>query len=149
VAVRDEGGGAAGLGPRPLLVEQELPAGVIDIGLVEVDHDLQWKYELAVEVAATVAPRAASTELGEARTRAGRDALCSPLRTRRGAITQGRNAPPVSLGVGNGHASVIRPFSTLRIVVPVNRIVLPVPAGRVPIGMSSNAAPVWVPPPIH
>ena len=33
--------------------------------------------------------------------------------------------------------------------MPVNRMVLPVAAGSEPIGMSSNAAPVWVPPPIH
>jgi hypothetical protein len=34
-------------------------------------------------------------------------------------------------------------------LVPVKRIVLPVSAGSEPIGQSSNAAPVWVPPPIH
>src|SRR5580658_8027206 len=43
----------------------------------------------------------------------------------------------------------MRPFSTFSTVVPVNRIVLPVPAGSGPNGMSSNASPVWVPPPSH
>ena len=44
---------------------------------------------------------------------------------------------------------VMRPFSTFSTVVPVNRSVLPVPAGSGPKGMSSNAPPVWVPPPSH
>jgi hypothetical protein len=39
-------------------------------------------------------------------------------------------------------SSVMRPFSTLRMVVPVNRIVLPVLAGSDPTGMSLNAVPV-------
>jgi hypothetical protein len=29
------------------------------------------------------------------------------------------------------------------------RIVLPEPAGSDPMGISSNASPVWVPPPFH
>jgi hypothetical protein len=41
--------------------------------------------------------------------------------------------------------SVMSPFSTLRIVTPVKRMALPVPAGRAPIGRSSKASPVWVP----
>src|SRR4051794_14832661 len=46
-------------------------------------------------------------------------------------------------------SSVMRPFSILRTGVPVKRIVLPVLAGNAPMGMSSKASPVWVPPPSH
>ena len=46
-------------------------------------------------------------------------------------------------------SSVMRPFSTFRTVVPVNRIVLPVSGGSEPMGQSPNASPVWVPPPSH
>ena len=44
---------------------------------------------------------------------------------------------------------VIRPFSTFKTVMPVNRNTLPVPAGSAPSGMSSNGAPACVPPPSH
>jgi hypothetical protein len=50
VALRQRGGGAAGLGARTLLEEQELSAGVTGAGLVEVDHNLQRKDPLTVEV---------------------------------------------------------------------------------------------------
>src|SRR6266566_1132475 len=56
--LRDEGGGRAGLGTWPLLAEQELAAGVVFAGVAEVDHDLQWEHELAVEVAVQRVPAA-------------------------------------------------------------------------------------------
>jgi hypothetical protein len=46
-------------------------------------------------------------------------------------------------------SSVISPFSILSTVMPVNSIFLPPPGGSAPTGMSSNASPVWVPPPFH
>ena len=56
VTVRDERGRGPGLGPGPLLVEQELPARVIDARLAEVDHDLQREHQVAVQVAVQGVP---------------------------------------------------------------------------------------------
>ena len=49
-AMRDERGGAAGLGSGPLVEQQELPAGVVDSGPAQVDDNLQ-REQVAVEVA--------------------------------------------------------------------------------------------------
>lgn len=46
-------------------------------------------------------------------------------------------------------SSVVRLSSTFSTVVPVKRTVLPVSAGREPMGRSRKAAPVWGPPPSH
>ena len=46
VTVRDQCGGATLLSARALLGEQELPAGVIRAGVVEVDHDLEREHKL-------------------------------------------------------------------------------------------------------
>ena len=51
VAVGNQQRGAARLGAWALLQEQELAAGVVDAGLVEVDHDLEWEDLVAVQVA--------------------------------------------------------------------------------------------------
>src|SRR6266699_1511713 len=56
VALRDQRRGAPRLGPRPLLDEQDLPAGVICPRVVEVDHDLQREYLVAVQVAVQGVP---------------------------------------------------------------------------------------------
>ncbi len=42
--------GPAGLGPGPLLEQQELAAGVVAAGAAQVDHDLQREHEVAVQV---------------------------------------------------------------------------------------------------
>jgi hypothetical protein len=47
------------------------------------------------------------------------------------------------------HAVVEADFLDDEAVVPVNRIVLPDASGSDPMGRSSNAAPVCVPPPSH
>ena len=56
VTVRDEGRGPARLGPGALLQEQELAPGVVDPRVVQVDHDLQRKHEVAVQVAVERVP---------------------------------------------------------------------------------------------
>ncbi len=48
--------GRAGLGPRPLLDHDELPAGVVDPRFLEPDHDLQREHEVAVQVAVECVP---------------------------------------------------------------------------------------------
>ena len=50
VALRDEGGGAAGLGAGPLLVQQELAARMVGARGTEVDHDLEREDQLAIQV---------------------------------------------------------------------------------------------------
>ena len=50
VAVRQQRRGAARLCARTLLDEEELAAGVVDARFAEVDHDLQRKHQVAVEI---------------------------------------------------------------------------------------------------
>jgi hypothetical protein len=50
VSVREQRGGAAGLGAGALLEEQELAPGVVDARLVQVDDHLQREHEVAVEI---------------------------------------------------------------------------------------------------
>ena len=56
VTLCEERGGAARLRPWALLDQQELAAGVVDAGLVEVDHDLQREHHVAVQVAVQRVP---------------------------------------------------------------------------------------------
>ena len=56
VALREGERGGPGLGPRALLDQHELAAGVVDAGAVEADHDLEGEHQLAVEVAVQGVP---------------------------------------------------------------------------------------------
>ena len=51
MAMRDDYGAAPGLGPRALLHEEKLPAGMVAAGIVQVDHNLQREDQVAVKVA--------------------------------------------------------------------------------------------------
>ncbi|CKS59285.1 Uncharacterised protein [Mycobacterium tuberculosis] len=42
--------GTPGLGARPLFDKQELAAGVVGFRIAQVDHHLQRKHQLAVEI---------------------------------------------------------------------------------------------------
>src|SRR5262245_64761533 len=50
VAERKHRRGSAGLRSRTLLDEQELASGVVDARFAEIDDDLEWKHQVAVEI---------------------------------------------------------------------------------------------------
>ena len=93
VALGDQRGRGPGLGPGPLLDDDELAAGVVDTGLVEADDDLEGEHEVAVEVAVQGVPVARPVAQDERRGAglAGGVALVEPVLERRRAT--GRAGP--------------------------------------------------------